>query len=144
MDGPARGVLAGTGFATLSLVVAAATELYGYLAPMPALLVALVVAAGGLGLADRWRAQLLGVGVVAGAALLAPALAWGWLLVALVLALQLAALPVVLRRHWPVLAIVAAVWPVLYGAAVGGLADAAERVPAVAVAIGAPLARLAA
>jgi uncharacterized membrane protein len=135
--------VAGTGFATLYLVVAAATELYGYLAPAPALLVALAVAAGGLGLADRWRAQLLGVGVVAGAALLAPALVWGWLLVALVLALQLAALPVVLRRHWSVLAIVAAVGPVLYGAAVGGLADAAERVPTVAAAIGALVAGLA-
>jgi uncharacterized membrane protein len=135
--------LAGTGFATLYLVVVAATELYEYLAPVPALLVALAVAAGGLGLADSWRAQLLGVGVVAGAALLAPALAWGWLLVALVLALQLAALPVVLRQHWPVLAIVAAAWPVLYGAAVGGLADAAERVPTVAVAIGALVAGLA-
>jgi uncharacterized membrane protein len=135
--------LAGTGFATLYLVVVAATEVYGYLAPVPALLVALVVAAGGLGLADRWRAQLLGVGVVVGAALLAPALVWGWLLVALVLALQLAALPVVLRRHWPVLAIVAAVGPVLYGAAVGALADAAERAPTVAVAIGALVAGLA-
>ena len=135
--------VAGTGFATLYLVVAAATELYGYLAPAPALLVALAIAAGGLGLADRWRAQLLGVGVVAGAALLAPALVWGWLLVALVLALQLAALPVVLRRHWPVLAIVAAVGPVLYGAAVGGLADEAERAPTVAVAIGALVAGLA-
>jgi uncharacterized membrane protein len=135
--------LAGTGFATLYLVVAAATELYGYLAPVPALLVALVVAAGGLGLADRWRAQLLGVGVVAGAALLAPALVWGWLLVALVLALQLAALPVVLRRQWRVLALVAAAGPVLYGAAVGALADPAERVPTVAAALGALVAGLA-
>jgi uncharacterized membrane protein len=135
--------LAGTGFATLYLVVAAATEQYGYLAPVPALLVALLVAAGGLGLADRWRAQLLGVGVVIGAALLAPVLVGGWLLVALVLALQLAALPVVLRRRWPVLALVAAAGPVLYGAAVGVLADAAERAPTVAVAVGALVAALA-
>jgi uncharacterized membrane protein len=135
--------LAGTGFATLYLVVAAATDLYEYLAPTPALLIALVVAAGGLGLADRWRAQLLGVGVVVGAALLAPVLVWGWLLVALVLALQLAALPVVLRRRWPVLALVAAAGPVLYGAAVGAFADAAERTPTVAVAIGALVAGLA-
>jgi uncharacterized membrane protein len=135
--------LAGTGFATLYLAVAAATALYGFLAPTPALVVALVVAAGGLGLADRWRAQLLGAGVVVGAATLAPALVWGWLLVALVLALQLAALPVVLRRRWPALALVAAVGPALYGAAVGGLADAAERVPTVAVAIGSLVAGLA-
>ncbi|MHA6620409.1 DUF2339 domain-containing protein [Pseudonocardia sp. DLS-67] len=135
--------LAGTGFATLYLAVAAATALYGFLAPTPALVVALVVAAAGLGLADRWRAQLLGGGVVVGAAVLAPALVWGWLLVALVLALQLAALPVVLRRRWPTLAVVAAAGPALYGAVVGGLADAAERAPTVAVAIGALVAGLA-
>lgn len=111
--------LAATGFATLYLVVAAATDLYGYLAPLPALLVALAVAGAGLATADRWRAQPLAVGVVAGAALLAPVLAGGWLLVALVLALQLAALPVVVRRHWVVLVLVAAAGPLLYGAAVG-------------------------
>jgi uncharacterized membrane protein len=135
--------MAGTGFATLYLAVAAATSLYGFLAPTPALLLALVVAAGGLGLADRWRAQLLGGGVVIGAVALAPVLVWGWLLVALVLALQVAALPVVLRRRWPVLALVAAAGPAVYGAAVGGLADAAERVPTVAVAIGSLVAGLA-
>jgi uncharacterized membrane protein len=135
--------LAGTGFAALYLTVAAATALYGFLAPAPALPVALVVAAGGLGLADRWKAQLLGGGVVIGAAVLAPALVWDWLLVALVLALQLAALPVVLRRRWSVLALVAAAGPVLYGAVVGGLADEAERVPTVAVAIGVLVAGLA-
>ncbi|GAA5123795.1 DUF2339 domain-containing protein [Pseudonocardia adelaidensis] len=135
--------VAGTGFATLYLAVAAATALYGFLAPAPALLVALVVAAGGIGLADRWRTQLLGAGVVVGAAALAPLLAWGWLLGALVLALQLAALPVVLRRGWATLALLAAAGPALYGAAVGGLADAAGRAPAVAVAIGALAAGLA-
>jgi uncharacterized membrane protein len=135
--------LAGTGFATLYLTVAAATALYGFLAPTPALLVALVVAAAGLGLADRWQAQLLGGGVVVGAAVLAPVLVWGWLLVALVLALQLAALPVVLRRRWSVLALVAAAGPVLYGAVVGAIADEPERVPTVAVAIGVLVAALA-
>lgn len=127
---------AAAGFATLYLVVAAATTLYGYLPPVPALLVALVVAAAGLGLADRWRAQPLAVGVVAGAALLAPVLAGRWLLVALVLALQLAALPVVLRRRWPVLVLVAAAGPILYGAAVASWTAAAERAPTVAVASG--------
>src|SRR6185503_19431481 len=99
--------VAATGFATLYLVVAAAAALYGYLAAVPALVMALVVGGAGLGLADRWRSQLL-----AGAALLAPVLADDWLLVALVLALQLAALPVVLRREWPVLMLVAAAAPV--------------------------------
>jgi predicted membrane protein DUF2339 len=80
---------------------------------------------------------------VVGAVTLAPALVWGWLLVALVLALQVAALPVVLRRRWPVLAPVAAAGPAVYGAAVGGLAATAERAPTVAVAIGALVAGLA-
>ncbi|OLT02637.1 hypothetical protein BJF90_29370 [Pseudonocardia sp. CNS-004] len=68
---------------------------------------------------------------------------WGWLLVALVLALQIAALPVVLRQRWSVLAAVAAAGPVLYGAGVGGLADSTERPSAVAVAIGVLVAGLA-
>ncbi|HEY4418766.1 MAG TPA: DUF2339 domain-containing protein, partial [Pseudonocardia sp.] len=71
--------LAATGFATLYLVVAAATALYGYLPEVSALLVELVVAAAGLGLADRWRSQLLAGGVVVGAALLAPLLVTDWL-----------------------------------------------------------------
>lgn len=51
-----------------------------------------------------------------GAAVLAPALAGAWLLAALALALQLAALPAVLRRGWAVLMLLAAAGPVLYGA----------------------------
>ncbi|MGH3615468.1 MAG: DUF2339 domain-containing protein, partial [Pseudonocardia sp.] len=106
--------LAGTGFAALYLVVAGATLVLG-LAPVPAVLLALLVAAGGLGLADRWRAQLLAGGVVVGGALLAPVLAGGPLLVALVLALQVAAVAVVWRRQWTPLALLSAAGPVLYG-----------------------------
>ena len=47
--------------------------------------------------------------------MLAPALTDGWLLAALVLVLQLAALLVVLRRRWAVLMLLAAAGPVLYG-----------------------------
>ena len=50
----------GTGIATLYLVVAAATALYRYLPVPVGLVLALLVAAGGLALADRWRAVLLG------------------------------------------------------------------------------------
>jgi uncharacterized membrane protein len=107
--------LVATGFATLYLVDAAATAIFGYLPALPALLLALVIAGAGLGLADRWRTQLLAGGVVVGAAVLAPALADGWLLVALVVMLQLAALLVVLRRRWAVLMLLAAAGPVLYG-----------------------------
>jgi len=135
--------LAGTGVATLYLTVAAAAAVYGFLAPAPALAPALAVAGGGVALADRWRAQSLACGAVVGAVTLAPVLVWGWLLVALALALQLAALPVVLRRSWSALALVAAAGPVLYGAAVGGLADEVARGPAVAVALGALVAGLA-
>lgn len=126
--------LAATGVATLYLVVAAATAVYDFLDTAPALLLALAVAACGLGLADRWRVQLLACGAVAGAALLAPVLAGGWLLVALVLALQLAALPVVLRRHWPVLMLLAAAGPVLYGS-VYGLLDGGADPATIGVAI---------
>ena len=52
----------GTGIVTLYLVGAAATALYGYLPVPGGLLLALLVAAGGLALADRWRAGLLGGG----------------------------------------------------------------------------------
>ena len=107
--------LVATGFATLYLVDAAATAIFDYLPALPALLLALVIAGAGLGLADRWRTQLLAGGVVVGAAVLAPALADGRLLVALVLVLQLAALLVVLRRRWAVLMLLAAAGPVLYG-----------------------------
>jgi hypothetical protein len=107
--------LVATGFATLYLVDAAATAIFGYLPALPALLLALVIAGAGLGLADRWRTQLLAGGVVVGAAVLAPALVDGWLLVALVLVLQLAAVLVVLRRRWAVLMLLAAAGPVIYG-----------------------------
>jgi Predicted membrane protein (DUF2339) len=107
--------LVATGFATLYLVDAAATAIFDYLPALPALLLALVIAGAGLGLADRWRTQLLAGGVVVGAAVLAPALVDGWLLVALVLVLQLAALLVVLRRRWAVLMLLAAAGPVVYG-----------------------------
>jgi uncharacterized membrane protein len=119
----------GTGIATLYLVVAAATALYGYLPVPVGLLLALLVAAGGLALADRWRAVLLGCGAVVGAALLAPVVTarLSPLLVALVLVLQVAATAVALRRRWPALAGIAAGWPVLYGTLVAGIAAPTDR-----------------
>jgi uncharacterized membrane protein len=125
--------LAATGFATLYLVVAAATAYYGYLPLLPAMVAALAVAGGGLGLADRWRSQLLGSAVVVGAMVLAPALVTDWRLVALALALQLAALAVVLHGRWPVLMLIAATGPLLYGTLIGGTAASVERTPVVAV-----------
>ncbi|HWM56953.1 MAG TPA: DUF2339 domain-containing protein [Pseudonocardia sp.] len=128
--------LAATGFTTLYLVLAAATAAYYYLDTVPALVSALIIAGGGLGLADRWRAQSLGAGVVIGAGLLAPVLVQDWRLIALVLALQLAALPVLLHRHWPVLMVLAAAGPVLYGATIGAEAAARAEPTAIAAVIG--------
>ncbi len=129
--------LVATGFATAYLVVAAASALYGYLGAVPALFIALLVAGAGLGVADRWRTQLLAVAATVGAAVLAPVLADGWLLVALVLALQVAALPVVLRRKWSVLMLVAAAGPVVCGIVVIGIGvfGTVDRVVVVAVAL---------
>jgi uncharacterized membrane protein len=109
--------LVATGAAALYLDVIAASVLYEYL-PIPVgLVVGLLVAAGGLAFADRWREQLLAVAVVAGAALFAPALAGltSPRLVAFTLVLQLAAAPVQLRRGWAGLAVAGAVPPVLAG-----------------------------
>ncbi|MDT7708482.1 MAG: hypothetical protein QOG20_4089, partial [Pseudonocardiales bacterium] len=73
-----------------------------------------------------------------GAAVLAPVLARDRLLVAMVLALQVAAVAVVLRRKWPVLMLVAAAGPVLYGAVVAGIetgGTAGDRITAVVLAL---------
>ncbi|HVL82957.1 MAG TPA: DUF2339 domain-containing protein, partial [Pseudonocardia sp.] len=107
--------LAATGVATLYLVVAAAATVVPLLPSPVAVALALLVAAGGLALADRWRSELLGAGAAAGAALLAVVLASGALLVALVLVLQVAAAPAVLRRRWARLAAVTAIGPLVYG-----------------------------
>ena len=130
--------LVATGFATAYLVVAATAALYDYLAPVPALTLALLVAGAGLGVADRWRTELLAGGATVGAVVLAPVLAEGWLLVALALALQVAALPVVLRRGWSTLMVLAAAGPVLFGTLVisgGGFGAGTDRVQVVVVAL---------
>lgn len=127
--------LAATGVAALYLDVAAATAYYEYLSVPAGLAFAVVVAGGGLALADRWRSQALAVGAVAGAAVLAPVLTEGAgpQLVALAVVLQLAAVPVVLRRRWVVLAVVAAAWPWLYGlAAVTQTTEDGRPLPTVA------------
>jgi uncharacterized membrane protein len=128
--------LAATGVATLYLVVAAATALYDYLPVPVGLLLALLVAALGLGLADRWRSALLACGVVIGAALLAPVVIGSAtpLLVALVLVLQAAATVVALRRRWPALVAIGAAGPVVYGMLAAALTQQADWVATAAVA----------
>lgn len=115
-------VVAATGVATLYLVIAAAATVVGILPTPAAVVQALVVAACGLALADRWRTEALGTGTTVAAVLLVAVLAQGPLLVALALVLQVAALPVLLRRRWLWLAIATAVGPVLYGTVVAVLA----------------------
>jgi uncharacterized membrane protein len=143
--------LAGTGVAALYLDVAAATALYGFLPDVAGLALALLVAAGGIALADAWRSRLLAVGAVVGAAVLAPFVTDGFtpLLVALVLALQVAAAAAVVRRGWPTLVPVAAAWPALYGMVAAGTSwydstpaaiAASVAVLVVGVALAAPMA----
>jgi uncharacterized membrane protein len=128
--------LAGTGVTALYLTVAAATALYGLLPDVAGLAAALAVAAGAMALADRWRSRALAVGSLAGAALLAPFVADGPgpLLVALVVVLQAAAVPVVVRHGWGVLAATAATASALYGL-VGPYDE--PLVPAIAAAVAA-------
>ncbi|WP_028924358.1 DUF2339 domain-containing protein [Pseudonocardia acaciae] len=132
--------LAATGIAALYLDVGTATARYHYLPNPAGLAVGLVIAAAGLALADRWRAQPLAAGAVIGVGALMPVLTEGdWpLLVALVLAPQLAAAPVVWRRGWSALAVVAALFPVLYGAVAVfavALSESADRGPTLAAVI---------
>jgi uncharacterized membrane protein len=128
--------VAATGFATLYLVIAGATAGYALIDPVVALVLALLVAGGGLGLADRWQSRLLADGVVVGALLLAPALTTDWLLVALALTMSLAALPVVVHRRWSDLALVVGGFAGLYAAVVCAIyaGDATEHVRAVVLA----------
>ncbi|MFC5996063.1 DUF2339 domain-containing protein [Pseudonocardia hispaniensis] len=134
---PGATALAGTGVATLYLVVAAATALYDFLPDSAGLAMALLVAGGGLGLADRWRTPLLASGSVVGAALLAPVVTDGMVpvLVALVLVLEVAAVVVALRHRWAWVAVSAAIWPVLYGMVMAASVSPADRTFATAVVV---------
>ncbi|QUQ70030.1 DUF2339 domain-containing protein [Kutzneria sp. CA-103260] len=107
--------LAATGVAVLYLDVAAATSLYQLMPQWAGLLVALLVAGGGLLLAARWNAQFIAIWVILGCALCDPFLTGGFtpLLVSFLVVLQIGAMPVQLLRSWPSLALVAGVPPVL-------------------------------
>jgi len=107
--------LAATGVAVLYLDVAAATSLYELMPQWAGLLVALLVAGGGLLLAARWNAEFIAVWVIIGCALCDPFLTHGFtpLLVSFLVVLQIGAMPVQLLRSWPSLALVAGVPPVL-------------------------------
>ncbi|MEV0364822.1 DUF2339 domain-containing protein [Nocardia fusca] len=105
--------LAATGFAGAYLDVIATTTVYGWLHPVPGFAVALGVAAAGVGLAVQWRSQALAVLVVAGAAVLAPFVSTELSLLAFLIVLQLACVPVQYRYDWPFLHLVRTVPAVL-------------------------------
>jgi uncharacterized membrane protein len=107
--------LAATGIAVLYLDVAAATSLYSLMPQWSGLLVALLVAGGGLLLAGRWNAQFIAIWVIIGCFACDPFLTHGFtpLLVSFLVVLQIGAMPVQLLRSWPSLALVAGIPPVL-------------------------------
>ncbi len=109
--------LAATGITALYLTVAAATSLYDLLPAPVALVLALLVAGGGLVLADRWRRHGLALGVVVGAGLLLPLVVSspGALLTALFVVLVVVTLPVAVRRGWSSLVAVAVLGATLAG-----------------------------
>jgi uncharacterized membrane protein len=128
--------LATTGFAALFLDVVAATALYGYLPSPAGLGTGLLVAIGGLVLADRWQAQPLAIGVVLGSAICAPMITQGAdaLLIGFVVLLQVAAAPVQVRRGWGGLALAAGI-PTALAALVGAFWGLAFPNPALVPAI---------
>ncbi|WP_280443745.1 DUF2339 domain-containing protein [Nocardia brasiliensis] len=98
--------LAATGIAGAYLDVVAVTAIYHWLHPVLGFAVALGVAATGVALAMRWQSQPLAVLVVLGAAVLSPVLTTELVLLAFLIVLQLACLPVQLLRDWPYLHVV--------------------------------------
>jgi uncharacterized membrane protein len=124
--------LAATGITALYLTVAAATSLYDLLPVPVALVLALLVAGGGLVLADRWRRHGLALGVVVGAGLLLPLVvaSAGPLLVALFVVLVVVTLPVAARRGWPWVVAVAVGAATLAGLVATGTAVAGGQLTA--------------
>lgn len=91
--GSAPVALLATGTAAAYLDVVAMTSGYGWVAPLPGLVLAGLLALGGLHLARRWDSEPLAVLTVAGAATLAPVVArdFGWVVSAFLAVLCLVA-----------------------------------------------------
>jgi uncharacterized membrane protein len=94
--------LAATGIAAAYIDVIAITTIYDWVSAPVGLVVAALVAGGGLTLARRWDAQQLGVLVLVPLIVLAPVVTDGitLLLVGFMLALAAASLPVQLGKDW--------------------------------------------
>lgn len=108
--------LAATGIAAGYLDVLAVTRIYDWVPAALGLVVAGVLAAGGLVLARAWRSQLLAVLVVLGVAVLAPVVGGSEVLLvgAFLLTLTIAGYPAQWGRRWPVLEIARVVPTTLY------------------------------
>ncbi|WP_228540280.1 DUF2339 domain-containing protein [Nocardia sp. XZ_19_369] len=121
--------LAATGIAGAYLDVVAVTAIYHWLHPVIGFAVAFGVAAVGVAVAMRWQSQPLAVLVVVGAAVLSPVLTTELALLAFLIVLQFACVPVQLVRDWPYLHVVrtlpAALATFLFvaGAILGGPAE---------------------
>lgn len=113
--------LVGTGVAALYLDVGTATAKFHYLPGAVGLVCGFAVAGVGLLLADQWRSRVLAGAVLIGVGIFLPAVTGGSLplLVALVLAPQAAAIPVVRRNGWASTAVIGAAFPLLYGSVEG-------------------------
>ncbi|MGU3501912.1 DUF2339 domain-containing protein [Mycobacterium sp. C31M] len=94
--------LAATGIATAYIDVVAITTIYGWVAPAVGLVVSAAIAGGGLMLARRWNSEQLGLLVLVPLTVLAPVVVGDvdLLLIAFMLALSAATLPVQLGRDW--------------------------------------------
>ncbi|WP_326566959.1 DUF2339 domain-containing protein [Amycolatopsis rhabdoformis] len=105
--------LAATGIATLYLDAIAATSLYEFLPITAGLAIGLVTAVGGLLLAVTWNSPLLASSVVVACGVCAPVITQGFTpeLVTFLLILQIATVPVQLRRSWWTLSLTSAVAP---------------------------------
>lgn len=93
---------AATGIAAAYMDVIAVTTIYDWVSAPVGLVIAAVIGGGGLTLARRWNSEHLGLLVLVPLLVLAPVVVGGvtLLLVAFMLALSAAALPVQLGRDW--------------------------------------------
>ncbi|MGW4482205.1 DUF2339 domain-containing protein, partial [Amycolatopsis sp. NPDC004368] len=105
--------LAATGIATLYLDAIAATSLYEFLPTPAGLAIGLLTAVGGLLLAVTWNSPLLASSVVVACGVCAPVITQGFTpeLVTFLLILQIATVPVQVRRSWLTLSLTSSVAP---------------------------------
>lgn len=120
--------LATTGVAGAYLDVVAVTSIYHWLHPVPGLAAAAAVAAVGVGLAVQWQSQPFAVLVVAGAGVFSAFITTDLVLLAFLIVLQLACVPVQTGRDWPLLHIARTLPAVL--ATLSSIAAAAVATPA--------------